>query len=286
MGLALWSVHQPVRAALRTNPYFAVKELRIRGAGPLLSHDEIFTWLGIDEHVAIWDLPPVRVKRRLEAHPLVAEVAVHREFPDRFEIEVRERRPTAIAVLDQLYYVDREGALLRPLSPRYNPDFPVVTGLAPDTPSGYRSFALRRAQRLLRLCERMSCLGGLSEVHLDPQRGVVAYPVAQRVEVVLGWGSWRLKLQRAERTLEAWRGRGGQLARIDLRFRNQVVLRTRKTVETAAPGAQKAGRRTPRGVVRARSGRRAIASTATRMSTISTGGREHGEIARPSEVGA
>jgi cell division septal protein FtsQ len=231
LALAIWSVHQPVWAALRTHPYFAVKDLRIEGAGPLLSQEEILAWVGIDERAAIWDLPPVRVQRRLEAHPLIAEAAIYREFPDRFEIEIRERRPEAIAALDQLYYIDREGTLLRALSPRNNPDFPIVTGLTPETPPGYRSFALRRAQRLLRLCERMSCLGGISEVHLDSERGVVVYPVTRRVQVTLGWGSWRQKLRRAEQVLDEWRGHAEQLAGIDLRFRNQAVVRVRKAAE-------------------------------------------------------
>lgn len=238
-----WTLHQPVWAALRTHPYFAVTHLAIRGTGPLLSKNEILAWIGADESVRIWDLSPPHVRARLEMHPLIAHASVRREFPNSFEVEVREQRPRGIVLLDRLYYVGRSGEVLLPVEAQHDPDYPVVTGLTKETPPGYRTWALRRALQLYRLCQRMACFDGVSEIHVDSERGMVLYPMKPRVPVVLGWGSWREKIERAERVLGAWEGRTYMLRAVDLRYRNQVVTRLREA-PAAKPKRQPAsGRR-------------------------------------------
>lgn len=232
-----WVFYQPVWAALRTHPYFAVKNVVIRGAGPLLTRDDVLAWLGMSDGASVWDLSPAQVRARLEVHPLIARATVRREFPDRFEIEVRERRPEAIAVLDALYYLDRDGRVIQALGAEHDRDYPMITGLSADADPNYRTWALRRALRLVRLCQRMACPGGVSEIRLHPQLGVVLYPRGPRVPVVLGWGSWREKLTRAARVLAAWETQTERLARVDVRFRDQVLVKLR-TPPGAAPRAK------------------------------------------------
>jgi cell division protein FtsQ len=229
----LWLLGGPGWAALRDHPYFAISDLEISGEGPLLDEQAIRDWLSVHDGASLWDASPARVQERLESHPWIEHARVRREFPNRFEVRVRERVPLAIVVLDDLYYVDRSATMFGPLGPEHSRDYPVITGLRADMPSGSRRWALRRALRLLRRCGRRPCFESLSEIHLDPERGVVVYPGAPAVPVVLGWGSWSEKLERAERTLELWEGSTDRLARIDVRFHNQVVVALRPTPETA-----------------------------------------------------
>ncbi len=122
----------------------------------------------------MWEASPGRVRARLEAHPFIATAAVRRIFPGRLEIVVHERQPQAIAVLGDLFYVDRGGATFGPLRPGDPRNLPVITGLDADAPDGTRNWMLRRALRLLRRCERdtapSACVGPLSEVHVDAER--------------------------------------------------------------------------------------------------------------------
>jgi len=233
-GAAMWMLRDPVGAALRTHPYFAVTELSIRGVGPFLTEDEILAWLGVSADTRVWDLSPARARARLEMHPLIEHASVRRTLPNRFAIRIRERRPQALLLLDDLYYVGRNGRVLKRFEADHDPDFAIVTGVDPDAAPGYRIWSARRALRLQRLCARMNCFQGVSEIHVDPQRGMVLYPRKPRVEVVLGWGSWREKLRRAQRTLRLWEGRTNRLARVDLRFRNQVVVELSETATISA----------------------------------------------------
>jgi cell division protein FtsQ len=258
LGLAAvgWTVRRPVLERLRQHPYFVITHVAIHGVGPALTPEDVTAWLGLAETSTLWEATPGAVRERLLAHPFIAAAAVKRIFPGRLEIVVRERRPQAIAVLGDLFYVDRGGVTFGPLRPEDPRNLPVITGLDADAPDGTRRWMLRRALRLLRRCEpdleplgtlaaavtrsgdqRLRCVGPLSEVHVDADDGIVVFPAAPRVPLVLGWGSWHTKLARAERALRGWQGTTDQLARLDLRFRNQVVATMRQVA--APPPEQK-----------------------------------------------
>jgi cell division protein FtsQ len=232
---AAWAGHDAATAALRRHPYFALNQVTITGCGPALTPADVRAWLGFTPETTLWDANPEVVRARLEAHPFISAAAVKREFPGRLDVVVHERRPQAIAVLDDLFYVDRSGRTFGPLRPRDSRDYPLITGLDPALSEGQRTWALRRTLRLLRRCDREPCVGELSEVHLEAARGMVVYPAAPRVPIVLGWGSWPAKLERAERALRAWSTAAERLASLDLRFRNQVVVTLRQLPPPPAP---------------------------------------------------
>lgn len=230
-----WFAARPVAARVRTHPYFRVGKMTIRGQGPRLHARDIRDWLGVRIESSLWDAEPGDVARRLRAHPLVAWASVKREFPNGLEIHVRERQPAALVLLDDLFFVDRGGALFGPVGPADSLDYPIITGIDEQTPVGYRRWALRRALRLLRQCQRQEFAGGVSEVHVDPKMGAIVYPARPRVPIVLGWGSTREKLRRAGQVLAGWGDGAHRLSSVDTRFLGQVVVKLR-TPEEVAPG--------------------------------------------------
>jgi len=250
LSVAGWTMREPVAQALRAHPYFVVNRVVIHGAEHGLTPDDLRSWIGLTDATTVWEASPGRVRERLEAHPYVAGATVRRQFPGTLEIVVRERRPLAIAVLDDLYYVDRGGVTFGPLRPADDRDLPLITGLDPHATDGTRNWMLRRALRLMRRSADAPALGRLSEIHIDPASGVVVFPVTPRVPVLLGWGSWPAKLARARRALDAWHGAGERLARLDTRFHNQVVatLRPPPAGPAGAAAADTAPKRRGRGL--------------------------------------
>lgn len=245
VGLAVWTVQPPAVAALREHPYFAIHDVAISGCGPALSPDDVRAWLGLTDTSTLWDMSPGVVRQRLLEHPRIAWATARRAFPGRLEIVLRERRPQAIAVLGELHYVDRSGALIAPLQEHDSRDYPLITGLDADDAPGARQWLVRRALRLLRRCDRDVCIGEVSEVHVDADDGIVVYPADPRVPIVLGWGSWPAKLSRAEHALRSWSGGVERLISVDARFRNQIVLKTRPS--TAPPPAAHAAAKNGQG---------------------------------------
>jgi cell division septal protein FtsQ len=243
VGLAtvLWHAVPLAWQAVKTHPYFAVSSIVVHGH-LRLDREEVLRWAEVADGMSIWDASPAAVRLRVQRSPWVEQAQVRREFPNYVSIRIQERRPVALAQLDELTYVDRRGRLLGPLRTDDSRDFVVVTGLQ-HAEEEFAQIGLHRALELLRLCERMACFDAMSELHVDRHRGVTLFPVHQSVSVVLGWGGWREKLARATRVLAAWQEQIDRLAVVDVSFRNLVVVRLRDDGRPTAQPAAKRGMR-------------------------------------------
>jgi cell division protein FtsQ len=219
--------------------YFALTSVEVNG-NRRITRGEVLQWAGVNEPASVWDVAPDLVRLRLQSHPWVRAVRVQREFPNRLNIEIEERRPVAIVRLDELNYVDRSGCILGPLRDGDSRDFPLISGLEEAQRSGFTPVGVRRALRLLRLCQRLNCFDAISEVHVDRNRGITVFPLRPAVAVVLGWGSWREKLARSARVFAAWEGQVERLAAVDVSFRDMVVVKPRAERPAAGRSAKKA----------------------------------------------
>ena len=164
---------------------------------------------------------------------------------------MRERRPQAIAVLDDLYYVDRSGATFGPLRPSDSRDYPVITGLDADAAGGPAQLGAAprpAAAAPLRARARASC-GELSEVHVDAdaRRGRLPGGAARADRARLGQLAGEARARRA-RAARAGSGGAERLAQLDVRFRNQVVVTLRPAAGAAAPPPAHGAAATARGL--------------------------------------
>jgi len=130
-----------------------------------------------------------------ERHPWVAHAEVRRAFPDRVVIDVRERVPTALLLLDDLYVVDAEGNPFRK-AVGVSLDLPVITGIPLSFADEQPDLARRIIRDALDILAQGADEGGaaagnitrnaVSEVRFDRRAG---YMVIQRNggEVLLGF---------------------------------------------------------------------------------------------------
>jgi cell division septal protein FtsQ len=110
------------------------------------------------------------------------------------------------------------------------PQAPVITGLSPaDLAAGDGTPAPRVAAgiSLLRVLLRSetALLRQISEIDVSRPDGPVLYTV-EGVEVRLGAEDWEARLGRLQGVLAQVRAGGEPVNAIDLRFRDQVVLKT------------------------------------------------------------
>lgn len=228
IGLAtsLWYGLPRLTHVAKTHRYFAITNIVVQG-NRRITRGDVLQWAGVTEAISAWDAAPDEVRLRLQSHPWVRRATVQREFPNRLSIGIEERRPVAIVRLGELDYVDRSGRILGALSDGDSRDFPLISGLEEVGPSGFTPVGVRRALRLLRLCERLHCVDAMSEVYVDQNRGITIFPLRPATAVVVGWGSWREKLTRATRVFAAWKGQVERLAAVDVSFRDMVVVKLR-----------------------------------------------------------
>jgi cell division protein FtsQ len=244
-GLALAAVAGPsLRDAVRRHPYFAVREVVVRGQGRL-TPEHIRSRAGLEPGMSIWDVDGPGAAARLRQEPWIRSARVRRELPHRVFVTVREERPVAILATDGrgggLYYVSSHGRIFAGLASGDARDFPYLTGLTNEdlhAGSVFGPRAIRRALALLRSAATgAGSPGPVSEIRVDRARGLVLHPVRPTVPVEVGWGRFEERLARLPRVFEVFRGREDQMKGVSLLFDDEVIVRTGPAATAPARGA-------------------------------------------------
>jgi len=217
----------------------------IQAAGLVeVSRDQMLTVFGEDIGRNIFFVPLAERRRQLEQIPWIQRATVMRFLPNQIRVDVVERQPVAfVRQGQQIGLVDANGVLLD-MSPtamaRHRYSFPVITGIdARDT------LAARKARMAVyeRLIGELDSGGRhfseqISEIDLtDPEDARVLMPEPGRdILAHFGQDKFLERYQRYKAHIADWRQQYANLAAVDLRYDQQVVLE----MTPGAGGAQSA----------------------------------------------
>lgn len=233
-GVLLVALSGPLAAGaasmLRT-PRFAIERVEVTGQSRL-SADEVVRASGLAPGQNLWSVDARRAVAGIEALPLVRRAEVIRAFPNRVTLYVEERQPFTLVSAGGFYWVDEQGVPLGPEARAVNLEVPVVSGVAAaDVAAAGRMPSERVALgvALLRTLMRAqsSLLSEISEVDVSRPEGPVLF-MLDGVEVRIGTEDWDGRLGRLSGVLAQLRASRQTVTSIDLRFRDQVVLKTAK----------------------------------------------------------
>ena len=212
-----------------TTERFAVVAVEVRGASRV-PPQRILEASGIVHGQNLWRIDPERVRARLEEMPEIRRADVVRELPNRVAIVVEERRPFTLVHAARLHWLDEDGRVLGDETRAVNTEVPVISGLSEEELVTMRTSPGPRARAAIALIRALLRTGSalaseISEIDMSRPEGPVLYTV-DGVEVRLGSEEWDERLARLEGVL-------AQVAiqdvhGVDLRFRDQVVLRRNK----------------------------------------------------------
>jgi cell division protein FtsQ len=210
------------------SPYFAVREIQVRGAEKF-GGNEIVALAGLKHGMNMWRVEPAAIEKKVAKHPWVRHILVRREFPRRVVIEIEERTPKAIVAMGKLYYVDSDGVVFKEVGAGESVQFPLLTGLRPNELGSQDPAVRRKIQDAVRLSDLMANGAHMiSEVHFETGDRVVLYTAAYPLALHMGWGDWENKVSRVDRVLRLWRGHEERLVTLDASFSDQVVARVRR----------------------------------------------------------
>jgi cell division protein FtsQ len=122
---AAWTGYAKTMASDRLK----VGRVEVRGSR-FLSEGEVRELLGpaVGENILGLDIDGL--KARLRSSPWVADATVGRTLPDTLRVEITERVPLALAEVERLYLMDKNGGLIDLYGPRTASfDLPIVRGL-------------------------------------------------------------------------------------------------------------------------------------------------------------
>jgi cell division protein FtsQ len=164
----------------------------------------------------------------------VEKAKVKRDWTSRaLIIEVQERVPQALILLEDLYLVDRHGEVFKKAGPKDRLDFPVLTGLNRQEIMEREPQAtdlLRQAVELLELLGQRKVFTPreISEIHLSKQNGLTVFTLNGAIPIRLGSGELSDKLRRLEKVLPDLQQKAKNVEYLDLNFPGKVVVKMKE----------------------------------------------------------
>ncbi len=108
--------------------YFKISRLTIEGA-QRLSEKEIAQQAQVDKGVNILAVNLSLVRKRLMAHPWIAEAGVSREIPSGLSIWIKEHSPLAVVDVGKKFLINHSGKIFKIWDTSDPADLPLVRGL-------------------------------------------------------------------------------------------------------------------------------------------------------------
>ena len=299
-GLLVLGVLTTSALALRT---YIDRDARFRIAGSEdiqatglseVSRANLLPVFGEDIGRNIFFVPLARRRMQLEKIPWIERATVMRLLPDQIRVAVVERQPVAFTRSgSEIGLVDAEGVLL-PMSAaamaRHHYSFPVLTGIdRGDSPDGRRT----RMAVYLRLMKELDSSGHrysqqISEIDLtDPEDARVILP-AQGRDILAHFGEDHFleRYQRYQAHIAEWRAQYANLAAVDLRYEQQVVLQMASGAETAQNPAVPVAKPDPAEVKQAQPKTKAVAKTHVQHAGRVSTGKKRAEQERARRLAA
>lgn len=108
--------------------YFNTHRIRVTGANRI-SEAALLDQVGIHKGVNSLSVNLSVTRKRLLAHPWIADAEVSRHLPDGIEIKIREHEPLAIVSLGRKFILNTSGEIFKEWRASDPENLPVVTGL-------------------------------------------------------------------------------------------------------------------------------------------------------------
>jgi cell division protein FtsQ len=187
-----------------------------------------------DRGRGVYEIPLEARRRALLAIPWVEEATVMRIWPNRLWVDVRERTPVAwlrvplARDFETTRLIDRYGTILdTPEGARFS--LPVAAGISAEMPQPERQVRMDLFLRLISELDAESprYSGQISEVDLSDPRNARVSTIYEGgvVELQMGDEFLRHRFEVYLRHLEQWKTEFGTVRSIDLRFKDQVVIK-------------------------------------------------------------
>lgn len=210
-----------------------------------VSRAEMLPIFGEDIGRNVFFVPLSERRKQLEQIPWVEHATVMRVLPDQIRVALVERKPVAFTrVGQQIGLVDADGVLLSmpaAAMAQHHFLFPVITGIDPGDPPTSRKARMAVYGRLMAELDSngQHLSQQISEIDLtDPEDARV---IGVGTDILAHYGEDRFleRYQRYQAHIAEWRQQYPNLAAVDLRYDQQVVLQmaSGKEATQLAPGA-------------------------------------------------
>ena len=225
MGLFVVGI-QNAYPALTQSDLFSLEQISVEGNW-LLTRKEVVNQSGLETGGNLFEADLSAATVGLESHPMIRNALLMRRPPVGLEIWIEERRPLAlISTPEGLLGID-EGATTFPL-PQVPLDLPTVTGIEARGETE-QTEVLKNLTAFLKDLEATApvFLNEVSEIHAESSLEARVLTVGDGLELRMRFEDAEVQVQNFTAYVTAERLLDEHPAYVDLRFRDQVIVRNR-----------------------------------------------------------
>ncbi len=228
---------------LLTVPYFRIKSpdsIKIEGQ-VLSSPAAVLQEMHIQPGASLLSIQPLKVEKALLQQTWIEQAELTRIWPDQVRLKIREHQPVALVKLaNKLYLMDAKGMLFKVMEPHDPHDFPVITGLQVEhfqRQEGIMTPLLAKVFDFIELLQEKNNslnLATISEINVDPERGITIYPSELNLGVSIGFQGHSQKLANLQKVLPQLKQHGdlANIEKIDLNYPQRVLVSKKKIDQT------------------------------------------------------
>ena len=188
--------------------YFGARQLTIEGMRRL-TKEQVVQQAGVYPGINILSANLTLARKRLRAHPWIAEAEVSREIPSGLTIVIKEHTALAMVDLGQKYLINMRGEIFKAWEPSDPHNLPLVSGLnvsdltvsgrskpAPPNSDRQPSAPFKSVMQVLQLGEKKGSVlpnRVVKKIHVDRQIGLTVHAFDRGKTINLGYSDYARK---------------------------------------------------------------------------------------------
>jgi cell division protein FtsQ len=211
---------------LSSAQWLKVRDIVVAGVGDSMK-GAVINLSKISDEDSLLSVDTAAVERNIQQHPWIKAVSVTKHFPHMLHIEVSHEVPIAVAVLDRMCLMNREGVLFKYVDENDPVDFPIITGLEKGEEGVSRH--LKKVASFLTTYTLLSAVLSereLSEVHVEEDGALSVYFNELPFKVSFGRGDFTRKIDSLHRIIKHLRAthRLEHTESIDMDYHDRAVV--------------------------------------------------------------
>ena len=186
--------------------YFMANSVIVDGTNRL-SKNQIIKHSRIDAGINIFSINLSATRKRLLAHPWIADAEVRRELPDKINIRIKEHKPLAIIDLGRKFLINNHGEIFKELAASDPDNLPVIIGLEfsdLDVSGKFRSIPFNAVMDVLQLGRKSGSIIPnrlLKVIRVDREIGITLYAFNGIKAIKVGYNNYPDKYERLKNVL-------------------------------------------------------------------------------------
>jgi cell division protein FtsQ len=186
--------------------YFKAETITVEG-GHRLTPAQILETAKIEDGVNLVSLNLKTIRKRLLAHPWIAEADIRRTFPETISIRIREQEPLAVLDFGKQFLINRSGVIFKEAEAFETAGLPVMSGIdysdwkILETPETQVFVSVLEVLNIGRSSEGILPNRLIKHIKVDREIGLTLETDGPVRTIQLGYGSYRKKYSRLEKIL-------------------------------------------------------------------------------------